>query len=184
VRWGKTLELFVLDGRGERRPSTRNSPAAEYLSRAQLDWLKRGLLESDAVFKLIMNSVPISDFPHLFDVLTVDRWEGYPAQREELLGFIDEMAIDGVVWVAGDFHLASMGRVAASGAGSTQLEVLVGPGGQNGNVLAGTLGPPQFDWSSRENNYTELALDPERRTVDVRYHDGGGRLLATRTYTV
>ena len=84
MRWGRTADIFVLDCRNERRPSTRGSED-QYLSREQMDWLKAGLTSSEAVFKLIVNSVPISDFPGAFDLAQRDRWEGYPTQREEIL---------------------------------------------------------------------------------------------------
>lgn len=182
LRWGRTLDLFVLDSRSERRPSTRDTPEAEYLSRAQLDWLMRGLQQSTAAFKLIVNSVPIANYPGVFDVQARDRWEGYPAQRRALLAFIDDLRIPGVLWVSGDFHLAAMGRVATEGPGAGAIEILAGPGAQLGNVLAPTLQPPQFDWASAESNYTTLALDPATRAVTVRYHDAADALLAERTY--
>ncbi|MCB9598321.1 MAG: alkaline phosphatase D family protein [Sandaracinaceae bacterium] len=67
---GLTAGIFVLDCRGERLPSTRGDTDV-YLSRAQMDWLKAGLRDSPCVFKLIMNSVPISDFPFPSEP---DRW--------------------------------------------------------------------------------------------------------------
>ncbi|MDQ3036215.1 MAG: alkaline phosphatase D family protein [Myxococcota bacterium] len=182
VRWGRTAELFVLDCRSERRPSTRGTPEAEYVSRAQMDWLKSALEASDAVFKIIVNSVPISDFPGAFDFAQNDRWEGYPAQRQEILSFIDERALTGVLWVAGDFHLASAQRVATSGPGSAQTEVLVGPGAQTGNLLARFLTSAQFDFATGENNYTVLELDPATTRARVWWHDGDGVVIETQEY--
>jgi alkaline phosphatase D len=97
MRWGLTAEIFLLDCRSERRPSTRGGSSPEYVSRAQLDWLKTALLESRATFKIIMNSVPIADFPGAFDLARNDRWEGYGAQRTEILEHIEREAIRGVV---------------------------------------------------------------------------------------
>ena len=184
MRWGRTAELFVLDCRGERRPSTRSTPSAEYLSRAQMDWLRAGLSASSAVFKIILNSVPITDFPGLFDVAPNDRWEGYAAQRLEILRHIDDSSIRGVVWLAGDFHLACAGRVATSGPGATQVEILAGPGAQTGNPLAATLTAPQFDFQTTTNNYTVLELDPSRGLCRVWWYDGSGSVIETREYTV
>ena len=170
VRWGATAEIFLLDARSERTPSKRQSDDGEYLSRAQMNWLKEGLRNSPARFKLIMNSVPISDFPGFFDAAPEDRWEGYPAQRQEILSFIDVEEIGGVLWVAGDFHLASVQRVSVSGAGEKQHEILVGPGAQVGNPLAiGLSLRDQFDWSSTRNNYTTIALDPTAETITLEY---------------
>lgn len=180
LRWGATAEVFVLDCRGERKPS-----AHQYLSRAQLDWLKAGLKASPAAFKLILNSVPISNFPGFFFESTADdRWQGYPAQREEVLAFIDDEKIPGVLWVSGDFHLACMGRVSRTGPGSNAIEVLVGPGGQAPNQSPTYPGPPQFDWASGINNVTTLALDPATRAVTVTYLDGRARVLTQRSYSL
>ncbi len=165
IAFGKTADVFVLDTRGERKPSTRTSPNPLYISREQMDWLKAELKASTARFKLLMNSVPISDFPGLFDTASADRWEGYGAQRTEILKFIDDERIGGVLWVAGDFHLASVGRVSTSGVGSTQTEILVGPGAQVANPLVLSVRPPQFDWSSGSSNVTQLDLDPQAGTI-------------------
>ena len=43
VPFGKTADVFVLDTRGERKPSTRGSANPVYVSREQMDWLKREL---------------------------------------------------------------------------------------------------------------------------------------------
>lgn len=165
LSFGKTADVFVLDCRGERKPSTRGSANPIYLSREQMDWLKEGLKASTARFKLLMNSVPITDFPALFDAAANDRWEGYVAQRTEILKFIDDERIGGVLWVAGDFHMASIGRVSTSGAGSTQTEILVGPGAQVPNPLVLSARAPQFDWSSGSSNVTQLDLDPQAGTI-------------------
>jgi len=185
LRWGLTAELFVLDCRSERRPSTRLTAGAQYLSRAQMDWLEASLSSSPAVFKIILNSVPITNFPGLFDFTAGDRWEGYPAARREILRFIEDERIDGVVWLAGDFHLGSTGRVSPSGLGRAALEILAGPGAQAGNPLAGTLvGDPQFDFVTARSNYTAVSLDPATRTVGLSFRDGTGAVLGERSYVV
>jgi alkaline phosphatase D len=189
-RWGRTAELFVLDSRSERRPSTRELDEAIYLSRAQMDWLEAGLAASDAVFKIIVNSVPIGSFPEeldLGDILLApgDRWQGYRAAQEELLGFIEETPIPGVIVLSGDFHLACCGRAAPSGVGSATLEILAGPAKHVANPLDRYLRAPQYDWASNEMNYAALHLDPVARTVGVVYHgESGGEVLGRVTYTL
>jgi alkaline phosphatase D len=180
-RWGATLELFVLDGRGERRPSTRTSRTAQYLSRAQMDWLKEGLLRSTARFKVVVNSVPITNFPFTFGN-GEDRWEGYAAARDEILNHITERRIQGVWWLSGDFHLGCVGKLENSGTRSALREVLAGPGGQIPNPLYLSLVPPQFDFTTGENNYVTLRADPARNELTVRFVNGDGRAIFTRTY--
>jgi alkaline phosphatase D len=177
-KWGDTAEVFVLDCRGERKPSEQI-----YLSRPQLDWLKLGLKNSTATFKLILNSVPISNFPGAFFATgTQDRWQGYPKQREELLSYIDDLKLRGVLWLSGDFHLGCVGRVSLQGPGQTQLEALVGPGGQLANPSPSYPEEPQFDWASGINNYTTLGLDPATGKIRIRYFDAAGKVIFDRTY--
>jgi alkaline phosphatase D len=185
TRWGRTAEVFVLDSRSERRPSTRTSSNAQYLSRAQMNWLKAGLAASPCTFKVILNSVPVTNFPGLFDFVANDRWEGYAAARTEILSFIDDEQLGGVLWVSGDFHLGSAGRVSPSGVGSRAIEVLAGPGAQSANPLLWTLlGNRQFDYVTGTNNYTAFALDPATRRATVTFHNGSGATLATRSYVL
>ena len=126
LKWGKTAELFILDSRSER-----DRARGEYLSPEQLDWLVKGVEQSDAVFKLILNTVPIGAFDApFFAPFSEDNWQGFPAQREELLTRLEATGAQGVMFLSGDFHFACFGRVAKSGPGSTLFEALVGPGAQ------------------------------------------------------
>ncbi len=177
-RWGRTLEVFVLDCRTERKPSTRNQKNAQYISRAQMNWLKDSLSQSEAAFKIIMNSVPISTFPFFSES---DRWEGYPNQREEILNFIDQEKISGILWVAGDFHFASIGKVDKEGPGKKQQEILVGPGAQFPNYLCLPLNlSSQFEWASARNNYVTLNFDPYKMNIELVYHGGAEDPRLTR----
>ncbi len=182
VRWGRTAEVFVLDCRGERRPSTRLGPDATYISQAQMDWLQAGLRASQATFKIVVNSVPMGDYA-TFGV-DGDRWSGYPAQRDALLLFLDVERIPGLFVVSGDFHLASIGRLTESGPGSRVPEVLVGPGEQFPNPLALLIAAqPNVDWSQAINNYATFTLDPLAGEVTVTFHAADGRVLVERVLT-
>ncbi len=181
-RWGRTLELFILDCRSERRPSTRTRSDAQYISRAQMDWLKQGLSSSRAVFKMIVNSVPIANFPLLFDLGAADRWEGYAAQRTEILQHIVRNAISDVWWLSGDFHLGCVGRVESSGDYSRMREVLMGPGGNTGNPLYASLLGDQWEFKTPDSNYAVFRCDPAARAVTVSVVNGDGRELFSRRY--
>ena len=75
-----------------------------------MTWLKQGLSDSPCVFKVILNSVPITNMPFLFDLGADDSWVGYEAQREEILSHISD-GVTGAVWLAGDFHFGAVTRV-------------------------------------------------------------------------
>lgn len=127
-RFGDTAEVFVLDCRGERQPSKEL-----YISQEQMNWLKEGLSRSTAAWKLVLNSVPITQMPavYQFPEMLKDRWEGFPAQREELLDHITDNEMTGVLFLSGDLHQCSLSRVEATGPRRSILEVCAGPSGPN-----------------------------------------------------
>ena len=79
-------------------------PGRTLLGEAQLEQFKHDLLaaeEAGITWKFVMSTVPMQNFGI---PLTGERWEGYAAERAELLGFIDDNDIDNVVFITGDFH--------------------------------------------------------------------------------
>lgn len=178
LQWGRTLEVIVLDARSERRPSTRERPGAQFLSPAQMAWLKGRLAKSTAVFKFVVTSVPISNFP-LSASGEADKWEGYPAQREEILDYVAARSIRGVWWLSGDLHFGSVGGVGPSGARRRMREVLMGPGGTN--PRSPSLPAAQFDRVIDEKNYAVFRADPGRRELTVSFVGAGGTIFQ-RTY--
>jgi hypothetical protein len=181
LRWGAVLDVFVLDSRGERDGDT------QYISEEQMAWLKAGLSESTARFKFIANSVPITDYhPMLLDALADDRWQGYPEQRTELLSFIEDENIGGVLWITGDFHFGTISKIGALGElGEDRWEVMVGPSGSTLNPLAEIYdNPEQFPVMFAAWNSTVLELDPARGEVAIRYIGDDGAVLAEKTLTI
>ena len=77
-----------------------NDPERTMLGEEQKQFLFDALSNSDATFKIIVNEVPISE---IF-AQPYDRWEGYRAEREAVLGFIAFSQIKNVVFLTTDFH--------------------------------------------------------------------------------
>jgi len=74
------------------------------LGRAQMDCLKNDLFDSQQdgiTWKFVVIPEPIQNFGI---INAEDRFEGYAAERTELLKFIHENHIENVVFIAGDFH--------------------------------------------------------------------------------
>ena len=185
LRWGRTVEVFVLDCRGERKPSTKDTADAEYISPEQEQWLIDGVTASDATFKLILSSVPITNMPPVY-VKGEDRWEGYPAQREAVLSALQY--VPGVLWISGDFHFPMIGRIEPPGQPYDNVyEVLVGPGAQIPNpawlVVANGLMKDQFLYVGGDNNYTRFLADPLAKppAITVEYVSGKGEVIHSET---
>ena len=181
LSWGRTADIFVLDGRGERDGD------AQYLSREQMDWLKAGLLESNARFKLIMNSVPVTDYAPIFaQALVRDRWQGYPEQRSEILDHIVANAVEGVLWITGDFHMCTASRIdPLEGVAADLWEVMVGPGGSFLNIAAKLVEPSdQFPVIFAEYCSTLIHLDPGTGDVQVEWIGDDGSVLGEIALTL
>jgi 3',5'-cyclic AMP phosphodiesterase CpdA len=178
-RWGLTAEIFVLDCRSERVPDSRNTDEAEYISLEQMDWLKQALVDSPCVFKIVMNSVPITNMPTLWDLAAEDRWEGYDAQRDELLLQLSAEGIEDVYFVSGDFHVcfAALIEPGMGGAAGRTFEVACTSGNSNilGEFLVDT-DPDQFFYGTSSARAVILDLDPDTREVTVRFLDGDGNV--------
>jgi alkaline phosphatase D len=158
--YGPLLEVFVIDMRAYRGPNTDNlqpAPGADtaFLGRAQLDWLKRGLDQSKAVWKVIAADMPIG--VNVGDGNTasgVPRWEavangnpGGPLGREieiaELLRFIRHQRVRNTVWLTADVHYCAAHYYDPQRAAFTDFdgfwEFVAGP------LNAGSFGPNTTD---------------------------------------
>lgn len=153
------VEVFVLDSRGEH-----DFEAGEYLSAEQFQWLLDGLAASTAVWKVIVNSVPIALLPPAYNILDLshEHWNGYPEQRSALVAHIVDNAITGVIFVSGDIHHPALARVDADGPGSSLLDFIVGPAGSDLNALGRVImDGAQYIWSDAAWNAARFELRPE-----------------------
>ena len=118
-RWGKHLELVILDNRSHRDSNAAldngDSPKT-MLGAEQREWLKKLLAESDATWKVIVSSVPIS-IPTGSDPPDVarDGWAGYRSGQgfeRELTAVLEVAAGVGanLLFITTDVHFASVFR--------------------------------------------------------------------------
>ena len=60
IRWGKGLQIWLVEGRDFRSPNNMpDGPGKTIWGREQMDWLKRGILASDAAFRVLISPTPI-----------------------------------------------------------------------------------------------------------------------------
>jgi alkaline phosphatase D len=84
-----------------------NDPSRTMLGSEQKEMFKDALLESKAKFKFVISSVSIQQtfaFPY-------DGWEGYGAERSEVLNFIRDNGIKNVIFLTTDLHLNLINEV-------------------------------------------------------------------------
>ncbi|MBL7814495.1 MAG: alkaline phosphatase family protein [Saprospiraceae bacterium] len=103
-------DFFCMDDRFYRSANTlpdslggKPNPNKQFYGKKQLDWLKNGLISSEASFKFIVTGGqvlnPLSDR---------ECFMFYPSEWSELMSFIVENKIEGVVFLSGDQHYSEM----------------------------------------------------------------------------
>ncbi len=119
IRWGKYLEIFILDTRQYRDA---NSEADDevlqktMLGREQVVWLKEKLRLSDATWKIIVSSVPLSIPTGYPPENGRDGWAnfdqdtGFEYELLDILRFMRDEGINNSVWITTDVHFASVFR--------------------------------------------------------------------------
>ncbi|WP_428267824.1 alkaline phosphatase D family protein [Haliangium sp.] len=99
VRWGRHLELFILDTRCCRSANLDpDGPDKTLLGAAQRQWLIDALPASEATFKLIVTSVPMAT-PY-----GVDGWASFATERDLVLAGLAARRPSGVLALTGDHH--------------------------------------------------------------------------------
>lgn len=97
------VELFLLDARwfAGTEPSPADEARTTLLGRAQWEWLRAALIESDAPFKLLCTGMVWNGAVRPGKR---DHWATYAHERDALFAFLGEAGVEGVVLVGGDVH--------------------------------------------------------------------------------
>jgi alkaline phosphatase D len=110
--WGDA-DIFMTDGRWWRSPdgvkdsvNGKPNPEKTMLGKQQMEWLKNSLIYSRATFKIIVVGSQV-----LNPVSPYDVWWRFPAEYNELMDFLKEYKIEGVLFLTGDRHSSSVIKV-------------------------------------------------------------------------
>ena len=118
IPYGPLLDVFMLDMRSYRGPNAEGleetyGPAAYFLGPAQVAWLKRELLNSQATWKVIAADMPIGlivgyDPDRKWGVEGIAQGNGPPRGREleiaDILSFIKRAGVRNTLWLTADVH--------------------------------------------------------------------------------
>jgi alkaline phosphatase D len=211
MRHGPLLDVFVLDMRTYRNANSPDKQTVDpqgILGREQLEWLKRELSRSRAVWKVIAADMPLG-------LVVPDATEGKanieavaqgdpgaPLGRElqiaELLRYIKHRRITGTVWLTADVHHTSAQHYQPSRAAFTDFEpfweFVSGPlnaGAFPANDLDNTFGPervfvkaPTVANVSPAEGYQffgEVDIDGHSGELTVRLREQDGTVLFMQT---
>ncbi|KPI11125.1 Alkaline phosphatase D-related protein [Actinobacteria bacterium OK074] len=211
MRHGPLLDVFVLDMRTYRNansPDDQSTDPVGIMGAEQLEWLKRELARSRAVWKVIAADMPLG-------LVVPDATEGRanieavaqgdpgaPLGRElqiaELLRFVKHHKITGTVWLTADVHHTSAQHYHPSRAAFTDFEpfweFVSGPlnaGAFPANALDATFGPDRvFVKAPVDSNvspaggyqfFGQVDIDGDSGELTVRLREQDGTLLFTQT---
>ena len=167
VRWGSAVELFLLDPR-----QYRDAQRTTMLGKVQREWLFDGLGRSTANFKFIATPVPMAGGGS-------DRWDGYPKERKDLLDFINQRNLPGVVFLSADLHYAAITRIPGGGG---LLDITAGPlAAPLNRVTNGTN--RRYEYFLAENfNFAKITVDPKVNPSEalLEFIDQDNRVFHTR----
>jgi alkaline phosphatase D len=210
ISLGPLAEVFALDMRSYKGANSPNrqgalEPSSSILGRAQLAWLKNGLTNSRATWKIVAADLPlglvVKDGPADYEAVA-NGDPGSPLGREieiaDLLRHLKDRRVKNVVWITADVHYCAAHHYDPSRAKFTEFdpfwEFVAGPlnaGTFGPNVLDPTFGPdvkfigipPGLNGNRPPSEgfqfFGTLTADPRQKSLTARLHNLAGQVLFT-----
>jgi alkaline phosphatase D len=147
-RWWRSADRIKDSADGpEGLPGRKPNPEKRMLGEQQMEWLKNSLLYSTATFKIIAMGSQV-----LNPVSPFDKWWNFPAEYDELMNFIKEYKINGIVFLTGDRHHSEIIKVDRPGT-YPLYDITVSPL---------TSGTHSFGAAEKNNPYRVLGIDEKQ----------------------
>ncbi|MBL9176690.1 MAG: alkaline phosphatase D family protein [Verrucomicrobiaceae bacterium] len=169
-----SVDFFMLDSRYHRTPNkTPEDGAKTMLGARRLQWLKQGLSESKAAFKIIACG---SEWQTLTQA---DCWSSFARERQDIFDHITSNKIGGVILLSGDRHFTAGYQIQGR-----HLEFTSGPLGSGNGTLQEN--PERFTGADEGKLWMILDLDPAAPTPSCHYEiwQAGGGLLERRALSL
>jgi alkaline phosphatase D len=172
-RWGREVEVFVLDCRQFADPlAAPDGPGKTMLGLQQRRWLESRVRQSDATWKVLVTSCPLSILRSANP--PQDDWVSYEHELGSLLEAWREDRVENIVWLTADVHWAQAIEYPVYG----MWEFVGCPIGANPRVVASplspTFAPVERFLGLSQRSYGSVVVDPRRKTmtVDLKLQDG------------
>ncbi len=191
--YGNLAEFNVLDtrqyrddqanGDGTKRPSPeQQDPARSITGDEQERWLLDGLAASGATWNVLAQQVFFAqrDYdPGVGERYAMDSWDGYPASRNRIMGFIEQGRIQNPVVLTGDVHnnwacdlKANFNDQSSATLGVEFVGTSVTSGGDGADTGDGqeaiVANNPHIKFFQGQCGYVRCSLTPEEWRADYR----------------
>lgn len=159
------MDIFMTDDRWWRSADNtadsvngKPNPDKRMLGKMQMEWLKNSLLYSQATFKVVLIGSQV-----LNEVSPFDKLRDFPIEYDEILNFLKENEISGVIFLSGDRHHSEVIKLDRPG-NYPLFDVTVSPltssthkfGGQEKN------NPQRVFGLDEKNNYGKISVTGKR----------------------
>jgi alkaline phosphatase D len=177
---GANADVLLLDERQYRSkqicgeltpcPEARTRTDVTLLGGEQKAWLKDALASSPATWKLVGNQVMIMSVDVPTGVpINADQWDGYEAERRELMQFCLDRGVKDVSFLTGDIHTFFAGAVTTDGriTGTPAATEFVGGSITSGGIAEAFGGDQRISDRIREANPHIVYTDTKQRGYGV-----------------
>jgi alkaline phosphatase D len=169
------VEVFLLDNRYFRSVNERKSGGRTILGAVQLEWLKDALASSTAPFKFVAMGGQLLSDARKYEMYSN---YGFDAERAEIIKFIQEEGIKGVIFINGDRHHTELSVLKEENK-PTIYDLTVSPltSGSHFSTEVNNLRVPETYVA--EQNYAEIFVKGafKKRYVEVVVRDKTGKKL-------
>lgn len=126
---GDLVDLYMIDGRQYKDAKAcedtfalnfqctarANAPGRTYLGVEQKEWLLNGLKHSKSQWKVLGNDTVLMEFSFLWNTVNFDQWDGYKAERDEILKTLKDNQVKNLIVFSGDLHTFVYGNILYNG---------------------------------------------------------------------
>lgn len=169
------VEVFLLDNRYFRNVNERKSGSRSILGAVQLEWLKDALASSTAPFKFVAMGGQLLSDARKYEMYSN---YGFDAERAEIIKYIQEEGIKGVVFINGDRHHTEL-SVLREANKPTIYDLTVSPltSGSHFSTEVNNLRVPETYVAKQ--NYAEIFVKGpyKKRFIEVVVFDKTGKKL-------
>ena len=167
-RWGKDLQIWLVEGRDYRSPNTMaDGPEKTIWGKEQMQWFKRTVKASNAIFKLLISPTPIIG-PDRYQKKDNHSNKGFYYEGEQIRKFIASQS--NMYVICGDRHWQYVSKHPKYGI----VEFSIGP---NSNEHAG-------GWKQEDVRPEHLYLNVTGGTMTVTIDPDEGGSISVKHYSV